>query len=284
MKVKQMLPAYLAERKIKAAKINQQSIEASAQTQLIVSFTSIPSRLHKLPIVIKSLLLQTRIPKKITLWLHEDLQHSLPASLTALCELTYQGQPILEIGYSPLTCSHRKLIHSLQAYPQSTIVNCDDDAIYPKNWLALLEQEHIKAPKDIICNRCNYISYDPQGQTLPYKQWNKNVHKGARSLAMMPAGYAGVLYPANSLHADAVKAELFLSLAPKADDLWFKAMSFLQGTYCKKAEQISEKPITLLGTQKFTLAKANIGLDQNKTQWDALRQHYQFITPQAPQQ
>ena len=49
-----------------------------AQIPVIVSLTSIPSRLGTLHLVIRSLLVQDKLPKKILLWLNKELKNKLP--------------------------------------------------------------------------------------------------------------------------------------------------------------------------------------------------------------
>ncbi|GGX60386.1 glycosyltransferase family 2 protein [Saccharospirillum salsuginis] len=247
------------------------------EVPVVVSLTSIPSRLKQIHLTLRSLMAQSVRPISIVLWLNEDLKDQLPQSLTSLTG------DLLEIRYSPLTCSHRKLIHSLEAFPNQCIVTSDDDVMYPSNWLDRLWREHEDHPDDIIANRCNLITYDSDGNTLPYRDWIKQVPPGTCSLALMPAGYGGVLYPPHSLRPEATNADLFLKLTPKADDLWFKAMSYLNGTLCRRAGQPGEKPVPVHGTQSVTLAKSNIREDHNRLQWDALRNYFQFTTPQPDQ-
>ncbi len=244
------------------------------EVPVVVSLTSIPSRLKQIHLTLRSLMAQSVRPVTIVLWLNEDLKDQLPESLTHLTG------DLLDIRYSPLSCSHRKLIHSLDAFPEHCIVTCDDDVMYPGNWLERLWQEHERYPDQIIANRCNLITYDSDDNTLPYREWIKQVPPGTSHPALMPAGYGGVLYPPHSLRPEATNADLFLKLAPKADDLWFKAMSYLNGTLCRRASQVSEKPVPVRGTQRTTLAKTNIREDYNRQQWDALRRHFQFTTPQ----
>ncbi|SMF13647.1 hypothetical protein SAMN02745866_00860 [Alteromonadaceae bacterium Bs31] len=238
-----------------------------------VSLTSIPSRIDKLHYTIRSLMLQNCLPQRIVLWLHHELKAKIPRQLAIL-----EGD-LFSIRYSEFTCSHRKLVHTLEEFPDSIIVTCDDDVIYPVDWLEMLYQEHLVYPDQVIANRCNMIAYDSEGNTLPYRQWIKNVTPGTSSMAIMPAGYGGVLYPPGALLAETTDSKLYLKLAPKADDLWFKAMSFLNGTLCRRAEHVSQKPTPVLGTQSLTLGASNIKLDKNREQWDALRAHYQFKTP-----
>ena len=44
-----------------------------------------------------------------------------------------------------------------------------------------------------------------------------------------PTSGGGVLYPLYSLYKDITNRELFMSLSPNADDIWFWAMSILNG-------------------------------------------------------
>lgn len=239
----------------------------------IVSFTTIPHRLRSVHLTVKSILNRSVKPKKVVLWLNNELKSEVPNSLIKLTNDNF------EIKYCDSTSSHRKLVLSLDAYPDDVIVTCDDDCLYPDDWLEKLWIEHTKYPDEIIANRCNFISYDENGVTLPYKNWVKKVPPGTSHFAIMPAGYGGVLYPPKSLHADVTNFDLYMKLTPKADDLWFKAMSYLSGTMSRRSSNPSDKPITIPFTQKFTLARENIKKDLNREQWDNLREYYDFKTP-----
>ena len=242
--------------------------------QVIVSLTTIPSRLGYVHLAIRSLLRQSVLPEKIILWLNVDLIQAVPQKLSQL-----QGD-LFEIRRSPLKCSHRKLVHSLDAFPEKVIVTCDDDGMYEQKWLENLYNEHLEHPTEIITNRCHFISYDEKGNTLPYRQWMKVRHTGFSSPALMPAGYGGVLYPPGSFIDEVTNQDLFMKLTPSADDLWFKAMSYLNGTLCRRSSTPGEKPVTILGTQAVRLGHTNIRLDQNREQWNALLEHFKFKTPE----
>ena len=88
------------------------------QLPVIVSLTSIPARFKRLHLVIRSLLTQSHHPKKIVLWINDEIKDKIPEKLLKL-----QGE-IFQICYSPLNCSHRKLIHSLEKYPGEIIITC----------------------------------------------------------------------------------------------------------------------------------------------------------------
>ena len=92
-----------------------------------------------------------------------------------------------------------------------------------------------------------------------------------RTLAI---GCAGVLYPPNSLHDDVLNESLFLKLAPKADDFWFKAMSFKRGTQVVKTRASDSEPTPIMFTQKYALKRRNIQGDENNDQWNSICECY----------
>ncbi len=235
---------------------------------VIISLTSIPSRLSTLHLVIKSLLNQDSRPKKILLWLNDDLKGRLPKKLSRL------ESDIFSICYSPLNCSHRKLIHTLESYPEDIIITCDDDLMYRKNWLSKIYQEHLKQPNAIIGNRTVHVNHDEKNNPLPFKQWRKKYVTKANPKALVPIGAWGILYPPQSLSKITIDSELFLKLAPKADDLWFKAMALLNGTLSLQSTDLPKEPIPIIGSQKVALKKDNLGKDKNTEQWNTLNKEF----------
>jgi len=237
---------------------------------VIISLTSIPSRLNTLHLVVRSLLAQDVSAEKIVLWLNNDLKDTIPSALKKLTSERF------EIRYSDLNCSHRKLIHSLELFPNHTIVTCDDDLMYRKNWLSTIYGEHQKQPDKIIGNHVVHIQHDDAGQPIPFKKWKNPQSKKINPWAATPIGAWGVLYPPHSLHQKVLDENLFMQLAPKADDLWFKAMALMQGTQSIQASQTPKEPIPIVGTQKIALKKENLGQDKNTVQWNALEKHFKL--------
>lgn len=239
---------------------------------VIVSLTSIPSRLNTLHLTIRSLLNQDERPKKIILWLHHSLKKEIPKNLAAL------ENDLFEIMYSDLTCSHRKLIHILTLFPNDIIITCDDDMMYRSNWLRLLYEEHKLKPNKIIANQTRYITYNKFGELQSYKSWVFDESIKFKESAVIPIGAEGVLYPPKSLSKKVTDVDLFLKLAPKADDLWFKAMAHLEGTISIQAKNKAKTPIPIIGSQKQSLKKSNIGGDKNKSQWLAITNYFNITS------
>lgn len=254
------------------ARVPLASLARRAETCLpvIVSLTSIPSRLDIIHLTIRSLLLQNKRPEKVILWLNEQLQGKLPRSLAQL------QSEVFEICYVDLTCSHRKLIHSLELFPDKIIVTCDDDLMYNASWLERLYADHLRHPQTVIAHECRLITFTAPGQPAPYDQWKTEARTDFTSPWLMPIGYGGVLYPPHCLHPDVQQRELFLQLTPRADDLWFKAMSYRAGTQTRRSSNPGSKPIPIIASQKESLKKTNVRQDGNYQQWLSLCKHYGF--------
>ena len=237
---------------------------------VIVSLTSIPSRLSTLDIVITSLLSQTHPPKQIILWLNTDLKSRLPRRLLAL------ENGIFEIRYGEGTSSYRKLLPTLKQFPDATIVTCDDDMIYPDSWLNNLYKCHLSHPHFVLSQVGRMISRNKNQELEEYKKWKFIRHESIED-NFLPIGCGGVLYPVGTFTEEVFNEDKYMKLSPTADDLWFKAMSYLNG---KKSYCVSEKatPIPVLRAQKKSLGKNNVGLDANRSQWQALCKHYPDLT------
>lgn len=236
---------------------------------VIVSLTSIPTRLRTLHITIRSMMQQEYQPELIVLWLQEDLKNQIPKRLSKL-----QGA-LFQIRYSAYGFSHRKLIHSLEAFPDKAIITCDDDVIYQSDTLKIIYEEHLKFPNQIIGNRCRQMTYE-NGKITSYGKWPFVVDPPVQGPHNMPVGSFCVLYPSGSLHQDVQDVALFTQLAPKADDLWFKAMAILNGTLSLQNSNRPEVPVPIIGTQFVALKKVNKGQDFNRVQWEQICSHYQL--------
>lgn len=237
---------------------------------VIVSLTTIPSRVKTLHITIRSLLNQDTLPEKIVLWLNDSYKNKVPRKLQKLTGNTF------EIRFSEYTFSHRKLIHSLQAFKNKAIITVDDDLIYHREFLKLLYIEHLKNPNVVIGNRCREISYNEEGNILPYLKWPflNGENKTYNKKLLMPVGAFGVIYPANVLNDNVHNIDLFNRLSPKSDDLWFKTMTLLNNNLSIQAENKAPDPTPIIATQGISLKKINNKLDYKRVQWEQITKHF----------
>lgn len=236
--------------------------------ELAVSLTSIPSRFSILHLTLKSVLNQNPKPKRIYLWLNENHKTLIPKKVKAL-----EGE-VLKIKFTDLTCPHKKLIHTLKIEPNLPVVTCDDDVLYRKDWLNMLYESHKRTPNQIIAHRTRCITYDKEGNLLPYKYWVCDKSSNVKSL--LPIGVEGVLYPPSIFSELIQNKDLFLKLAPKSDDLWFKAVALHENIVTRKADRSPQPIIPIMGTQKISLKNENVKKDKNYTQWLDLSEYFKF--------
>lgn len=236
---------------------------------LRVTLTVIPSRLHALDIVLKSLLAQTTPPERILVWLHEGMRGTLPRRVRTLIGDT------VRVDYVPGTSSHNKLVHAVAAEPDAVFVTCDDDMIYPAEWLERLWRDHLEHPEAVVANDVRMIRTDGDYRPRPYAAWRlAAAEERLTAPAFMGVGWAGVLYPPRCFHPDVTDASRYLELTPRADDLWFKAMSHLAGTPVYRARHTGTAPIPIGLTQRVSLKGANVSEDRNRVQWEAVADAY----------
>jgi len=196
-----------------------ESLECTNSPRYIVSLTSYGKRLTETaPYAIITLLNQSIKPDKIVLWVGYDDKKNLPPIME---KLTAKG---LEIHFCEDIRSYTKLIPALLEFPDEFIITADDDIDYPQNWFKQLKELHKKNPRKIICHGARRMKVDENHNLLSFNQWGHTVDKFE---CANPLGYTGVLYPPKCFYKEITNKELFLKLAPCADDIWFWAMAIL---------------------------------------------------------
>lgn len=244
------------------------SVNPKKEIPVVVSLTSIPSRIKFVHLTIRSLLVQTKRPVKILLWIHESHKNLITKELKKL-----EGE-IFEIHYASFDIPHLKLVETLKKFPQSPIVTVDDDHIYDNKLLQILYETHLQKPEKIISTISRLIKFDAHNRSLPYTKWPYVEKLNYESRFLLPLGVFGVLYPPNSFDEKVTNIELIETLSPKADDLWFKALSLIKGTEVAIAGNKIKKPTLILKTQEITLKNHNVSQDNNRIQWDKLVDYF----------
>lgn len=267
MKLSEIPTSFISSLKMKSKGKNALRARQSDQIPVIVTLTTIPSRISTLHLTIRSLILQDAQPEKIVLWLNDDFKGKVPQSLSKL-----EGD-IFEIRFSAYLFSHRKLIHSLEAFPDKILVTSDDDLIYPAETLGNLYKSHLLQSGSVVAHKCREITYE-NGKALPYLQWPFTREPLRNDLLLMPVGAFLVLYPPGILNSSATDIDLFTKISPRSDDLWFKTMTILNYKKSVVSKIPAPEPIPIWGTQKIALKKTNNGLDQKRVQWEQIENHY----------
>lgn len=230
--------------------------------QIIVSLTTYSKRLYDVCLTIESIMEQTMKPNRIILWLDYSYQHQrLPESLHLL---ENRG---LEIMYCEDLRSYKKLIPSLQEFPNDAIITIDDDTIYNFDTLENLINNYLDNMNLIYCNRQHIMRLTSEGSILPYSQWIQRSKDEKVNILNFPTGCGGILYPPNSLDKEVMNKEVFMKICPYADDVWFKAMALKKGTLCRKVHT----SYTITGNEFITNETCqDIGLRNINVEGEAL--------------
>lgn len=201
-------------------------VEDAAKPCLVVTFTSYGRRVKKTVIhVLRSLLLQSHRPDRIILWLDNTnfSLENIPLKLANFC--CKYG---VEIRFCDDIRSYKKLIPALELCPNDILVTVDDDIVYKRGFLKCLYDAHLKYPNHVLSTLAHCPVVEDK-QFLPYKNWKHNITRMGNE-KVFPLGCGGILYPPASLYKDVVCKDLFMKIAPQADDVWFWAMAVMAGT------------------------------------------------------
>ncbi len=224
--------------------------------EIIISLTSYPARIQTVDQAITTLLQQTHKADRVILWLaaqqFPQREADLPPQLLAL---TAQG---LTIAWCADYKSYKKLVLSLQHYPENLIVTADDDLLYPSDWLERLYRAYLADPTLIHCHRAHRVGFDQHGMVLPYTKWQFCLRNVPPSFANFLTGVGGVIYPPHCFYRDVCRDELFLQLAPTADDIWFWAMLVLNNKKINVVKDNLTKLNYVPGTQDTGLWHHNM--------------------------
>lgn len=200
-------------------------------SRTIISLTTYGERLNSVHHTIASLLAQSVKVKHVVLWLSNsercvssgELFCEQPALLPRqLIKLTDFG---LEIRFAEDTKSYKKLIPALTAFPDFNVITFDDDVVYPLDHVKELLVAANKHEQCVVCHRAHRIVINKSRSIAPYSQWEFDVTSIEPSSLIVPIGIGGVYYPAGLFDDVVFDQSMFMSLAPSADDFWFKVMA-----------------------------------------------------------
>ncbi len=245
----------------------------SVEIPVLVSLTSFPARIHRVWVVIESILRQSMKPDKIILWLSKDDFSSLADLPKSLLKLQNNGLEIILCEGN--IKSHKKYYYALKQYPKNILITLDDDIIYPTTIVAQLLNLHKKHPNSICCHRANRISYD-YSKFRPYSTWESIRSNGNEPGTTFFTTGGGTLFPPKALPAEALNQKLFKELCMNADDVWLNVMSWLNGTPVVKSNYYSDLLI-LFYVKNTHLWKHNIEGGDNDRQLGNLRQYYKNV-------
>lgn len=245
--------------------------------QLIVSLTTIPSRIDTVWVTIESLLRQKCLPDRIILWIAENefKEVRFPARLLAQ---TGRG---LEIRRCENLRSYKKFYYTMLENPDSYVVTVDDDVIYAESMLEEMVKTYKKNPGCVICNRSHMIRVH-HGQISLYRKWkifedrSREERKQKPSYSNFFVGCGGTLFPVFLLDRRLFQKEVFMDIAPTGDDIWLNFICWVSQVKVKSTEGILGHIIFMEEKSKKGLLLQNVGKRKNDTQIKAVLEYLQI--------
>lgn len=254
-------------------------LSSRQENSVIVSLTSYGNRVKGSAVyTVYSLLRQRVRPERVVLWLDEKEFNSqnLPDDLRFLCDYG------LEVRFGKDIGPYTKIIHSLSAFPNKHIITADDDLFYTKNFVEEFVDAHRKHPQAIITGYAKMPMTNGKHQIAPYGEWAEYHHVPVsfqyNSATLFPLGWGGVLYPSHVFDDEATNEAVFMSLCPKADDIWL----YIMGLRCHAEKRmLTDSRIAYYHTDllrqyltRDRLTATNRFGGENDTQLQALLAHY----------
>ncbi|MDR1027166.1 MAG: PIG-L family deacetylase [Rickettsiales bacterium] len=240
---------------------------AVAAPRTIVSLTSFPARIPTISQVVETIKNQSVQPDKIVLYLSKKQFPRAPK---------VDGVEVRMLDGD--IRSYKKLVPALADFPNDNIITLDDDILYPDFVIEKLLDCHRRFPGAICGLRVK------RAAAGPYRLWHRMGRKnmlrfGGRRprLCNFATTGGGTLFPPRALHPDASRDDIFMSVCPTTDDIWFWAQAVRNGTgtaVAGKYLQIKEIP----SAQEISLRTDNFhGLNLNDKNLAALAAMYPEI-------
>lgn len=240
-----------------------------SKREVIISMTTIPTRIDKVWITIESLLRQTYKPDQIILWLAEDEFADMELSE----KIKQQMKRGLTVSYCDNLKSYKKFYYTMKENPNAYVITVDDDVIYAETMVEELVKTYRDNPKSVICHRSHLIQKQSSG-CAPYDRWikyeNREKIRCEATYANFFTGCAGILFPVFLLDTRVSEKEEFMELAPTADDVWLNFMCWVSNLKIKNTEGILGNLIYISDFNGNGLAVQNVTKKKNDSQIKAV--------------
>jgi hypothetical protein len=144
----------------------------------------------------------------------------------------------------------KKLIPTIERYPDSCIVTIDDDLQFENHLFQELWNNHLQEPNAIIATRWHKPKFLTCGYLAPYKEWEFDSEQMSISDHPFVTAGSGALFPPGSLETGVGDKQKYLKLSFSTDDVWYWYHAILNQTPVRKIEGFSELKYTKYSQEK----------------------------------
>jgi len=147
-------------------------------------------------------------------------------------------------------------------------VICDDDIVYPREWLARLLADNREDA--FVGLRAHQVTFASGGAVEPYANWEKLVSPPrAPQFSIFITGGAGAIIHPKRINVEFLDRATILQKCPTADDVWINVMHWASGYACYKTKY--SFPCLALPTAELSaLEGQNVGRRANDVQLAAV--------------
>ncbi|MGT2783893.1 glycosyltransferase [Streptococcus merionis] len=244
---------YIKKFKKKGYIISDQKIPSE---KVVVSFTTIPSRIDILPLMLESIFEQTVKVNKVLMYVyaeefsHLNLEEILQKELLRGLEIVYLSENLR---------SHKKYYYALNTYRDELVITIDDDILYRSDMIEKLLISYRKHPMEISALRCHKIRLKTDGELHGYEDWYYEMYNDLEpSHLNFFTGCGGVLYPTSFRPEELFDKDKIKKLSFLADDVWLNLIAFKNQVKIVKANRGKGTPLTLDNNLENSLAYQNV--------------------------
>ncbi len=208
---------------------------------LIISLTTIKSRLDLAYIVIYSLLKQELKPDKIYLWISKErylLDDGIEEEPNWYRDV---DNNIVTIRWTNNIGPYRKLNPLyLEIDDDDIVITVDDDMYFGRQWLKKVIKYSAEYPDDIIAGLARIPSLNIIGKYKSYDVWP--ICRSAVSVFnIIPIGAGGILYKKRFIDPDVISSDDFLQECPVNDDIWYRYATAKKNTCVTVGSNLSNE-------------------------------------------
>ncbi len=147
-------------------------------------------------------------------------------------------------------------------HPKDYVLVVDDDFSYSERLLAEMFEVSNCYPDSIVCNRAHKIRADQNG-VFPYFRWiwyeNRRIQEENPSFHNFLTSGGGTLFPVWLLDKEIFREDIFMKLAPTADDVWLNFNAWKSGLKVAMTKGVLGYMIPIHSSSDTGLYLKNIG-------------------------
>lgn len=198
---------------------------------LTVNLTTTFERLSLCKIALISLLLQSKLPDRINLWVSREPylkdQGMGDGSILeqVINTLPLPQKSIIRIRWTKNIGPYRKLIPILRESDlHDLIVTADDDIFYGENWLSMLIENHHENECTFVAPRVRLEKTNFFGKRTSYIYWRLVKLDSILSKNYVATFGGGSVLTKRMFREEDILDDSFIKLSPSSDDLWYSRL------------------------------------------------------------